>query len=135
MQSPAFKGGPCLSTFSTCRATTVSKRALLLKSPFSHSSFAERANPRRLGGEKKCSSSTSGSRVRAMPATSSSSAIEAASSGANFKRREASFLASLMPKKEIRADRFIEANPNYDGRGVVIAIFGTVFASSSWWIL
>lgn len=58
-----------------------------------------------------------------MPATSSSSAIEAASSGANFKRREASFLASLMPKKEIRADRFIEANPNYDGRGVVIAIF------------
>lgn len=44
---------------------------------------------------------------------------------ANFKLNESTFLASLMPKKEIRADRFIEAHPEYDGRGVVIAIFGT----------
>ncbi|KAK6155687.1 hypothetical protein DH2020_009935 [Rehmannia glutinosa] len=28
-----------------------------------------------------------------------------------------------MPKKEIAADRFVEAHPEYDGRGVVIAIF------------
>ena len=44
-----------------------------------------------------------------------------------FKLNESTFLASLMPKKEIGADRFLEAHPQYDGRGVVIAIFGTVF--------
>lgn len=44
---------------------------------------------------------------------------------ANFKLNESTFLVSLMPKKEIRADRFVEAHPEYDGRGVVIAIFGT----------
>lgn len=41
-----------------------------------------------------------------------------------FKLNESTFLASLMPKKEIGADRFVEANPQFDGRGVVIAIFG-----------
>lgn len=29
-----------------------------------------------------------------------------------------------MPKKEIAADRFVEAHPEFDGRGAVIAIFG-----------
>ncbi|OMO97822.1 hypothetical protein COLO4_14332 [Corchorus olitorius] len=41
----------------------------------------------------------------------------------NFKLNESTFLASLMPKKEIDADRFVEANPQYDGRGALIAIF------------
>lgn len=49
---------------------------------------------------------------------------------ADFKLNESTFLASLMPKKEIGADRFIEAHPEYDGRGVVIAIFGTSFSPS-----
>ncbi|GMN44594.1 hypothetical protein TIFTF001_013779 [Ficus carica] len=40
-----------------------------------------------------------------------------------FKLSESTFLASLMPKKEIGADRFLEAHPNFDGRGVIIAIF------------
>ncbi|CAH9123538.1 unnamed protein product [Cuscuta epithymum] len=41
----------------------------------------------------------------------------------NFRLTESTFLASQMPKKEIAADRFIEAHPHFDGRGVVIAIF------------
>ncbi|KAB2016864.1 hypothetical protein ES319_D08G122200v1 [Gossypium barbadense] len=40
-----------------------------------------------------------------------------------FKLNHSTFLASLMPKKEIGADRFIEAHPFYDGRGALIAIF------------
>ncbi|KAJ8511728.1 hypothetical protein OPV22_002162 [Ensete ventricosum] len=40
-----------------------------------------------------------------------------------FKFTESTFLASLMPKKEIGADRFLEAHPKYDGRDVLIAIF------------
>ncbi|KAL0659456.1 hypothetical protein Bca4012_080041 [Brassica carinata] len=50
---------------------------------------------------------------------------------ANFKLNESTFLASLMPKKEIRADRFLEAHPDYDGRGVVIAIFDSGFDPSA----
>ncbi|PPR89054.1 hypothetical protein GOBAR_AA31630 [Gossypium barbadense] len=40
-----------------------------------------------------------------------------------FKLNHSTFLASLMPKKEIGADRFIEAHPFYDGRCALIAIF------------
>ncbi|KAL0873707.1 hypothetical protein Bca101_023412 [Brassica carinata] len=50
---------------------------------------------------------------------------------ANFKLNESTFLASLMPKKEINADRFLEAHPEYDGRGVVIAIFDSGFDPSA----
>ena len=42
-----------------------------------------------------------------------------------LKPNESTFLASLMPKKEIGVDRFLHAHPNYDGRGALIAIFGT----------
>ena len=46
------------------------------------------------------------------------------SSLGDFKLNESTFLASLMPKKEIGVDRFLHSNPNYDGRGALIAIFG-----------
>ena len=43
----------------------------------------------------------------------------------DFKLNESTFLASLMPKKEIGVNRFFDAHPEYDGRGALIAIFGT----------
>lgn len=68
--------------------------------------------------------------IRAMP--SSSSVVEGNGALRNFRMNQSTFLASLMPKKEIGADRFLEAHPDFDGRGVVIAIFGTVFR---YWII
>ncbi|TKY51308.1 Tripeptidyl-peptidase 2 [Spatholobus suberectus] len=41
----------------------------------------------------------------------------------NSKLNESTFLASLMPKTEIGADRFLHSHPHYDGRGALIAIF------------
>ena len=43
-----------------------------------------------------------------------------------FKLSESTFLASLMPKKGIAADRFVEGHSKYDARGVVVAIFGNL---------
>ncbi|KAE9464869.1 hypothetical protein C3L33_03223, partial [Rhododendron williamsianum] len=62
---------------------------------------------------------------------SSSSVVEDNGALRNFRLNQSTFLASLMPKKEIGADRFIEAHPEFDGRGVVIAIFGYVMIAVS----
>ncbi|KAM7499661.1 hypothetical protein LguiA_024075 [Lonicera macranthoides] len=69
---------------------------------------------------KRCSGR---GRIRAMPFTSSTNSTEDNGALRKFKLNESTFLASLMPKKEIGADRFIEAHPEFDGRGAIIAIF------------
>lgn len=103
---------------------------------------------RRLNSRSRSRSRSRGTRLRrsgfsAMPCSSSETSRVGCGGGggggagesdnacvADFKLNESTFLASLMPKKEIGADRFIEAHPEYDGRGVVIAIFGTSFSPS-----
>lgn len=87
------------------------------------------------GSRKSVGKSNSGVIIRAMPssppppissaedekkAKCSSDAVK------SFHLNEKTFLASLMPKKEIAADRFLESHPDYDGRGVLIAIFGNL---------
>ncbi|KAJ8771388.1 hypothetical protein K2173_026565 [Erythroxylum novogranatense] len=73
----------------------------------------------------KRGSSYSSRRVSAMPCGSKTAGGGGDNNGSlrNFKLNESTFLASLMPKKEIGADRFLEAHPEFDGRGTVIAIF------------
>lgn len=97
-----------------------------------------RRRRRRVEGERELTFQT---RFRAMPCSSFVSFASGGGVGGddngslrNFKLNESTFLASLMPKKEIAADRFIESNPSFDGRGVVIAIFGMSFNYSFVWL-
>ncbi|GJP41683.1 hypothetical protein CLOM_g1324 [Closterium sp. NIES-68] len=48
---------------------------------------------------------------------------EAAAAGTGSSAVVAAFLAGLMPKEEIGAQRFLQSHPHADGRGVVVAIF------------
>jgi tripeptidyl-peptidase-2 len=78
-----------------------------------------------------CSSITSTTTATDNTTTTTNNATKNndASSLLDFKLNESTFLASLMPKKEIGVNRFLDSNPNYDGRGALIAIFGTIFTS------
>lgn len=137
MQTPIIKFNPytCLSQISTSSFPSLI---------FSHrvSSLSLLITTKKLrGGEKtgewrRRNNSTSISRrhhnsqlVKSMPNTSidTSSCAGGGDNGPlrSFKLNESTFLASLMPKQEIGADRFIKTHPEFDGRGVVIAIFGT----------
>lgn len=40
------------------------------------------------------------------------------------------FLEGLMPKKGIEAIQFLEEHPEYDGRGITVAIFGEIRCTS-----
>lgn len=73
--------------------------------------------------KNKNKASNNNNKIRAMPLNSS---VEDNGAVRNSKLNKSTFLASLMPKKEIAADRFIESHPEFDGRGVLIAIFGTL---------
>ncbi|CBI17240.3 unnamed protein product, partial [Vitis vinifera] len=72
--------------------------------------------------------------VRAMPCSSkntSSSSRDDNGALRAFKLSESTFLASLIPKKGIAADRFVEAHSKYDAREVVVAIFECCFYPDS----
>lgn len=108
MQSPLFKSLP-------------------LSTPQSYShSLLSRSPPIIVPKRRKSDSrvSKSGRITRAMPCTSLVKPSDGNGAVRSFKLKESTFLAAQMPKKEIAADRFIEAHPEYDGRGVVIAVFG-----------
>ncbi|KAF6162220.1 hypothetical protein GIB67_008349 [Kingdonia uniflora] len=62
-------------------------------------------------------------KLKAQRAMSDDNSTVVADDLRSFKLTESTFLSALMPKTEIGADRFIEAHPEYDGRGAVIAIF------------
>ena len=53
-----------------------------------------------------------------------SSGASGASELKSSSSKDAHYLEGLMPKREIGALRFLEEHPEFDGRGVTIAIFG-----------
>ncbi|ESQ55302.1 hypothetical protein EUTSA_v10024222mg [Eutrema salsugineum] len=143
-----FKGPSCPSYWASSSSTSLSLPRDFISPRFLHrrrlNSFRRRSCPRSRGirlrrsgfSAMPCSSSETltasrvgcgggggGGRVVGIGADNASVA--------NFKLNESTFLASLMPKKEICADRFLEAHPEYDGRGVVIAIFDSGFDPSA----
>ncbi|KAG9146521.1 hypothetical protein Leryth_023879 [Lithospermum erythrorhizon] len=90
-------------------------------SPLEHKRLLSRHHNNRLKSRSRDYNKNNNRRIiREMPCVNSGGGDEGLG---NFHLNESSFLASLMPKKEIGADRFIEANPQYDGRGALIAIF------------
>ncbi|XP_022724563.1 tripeptidyl-peptidase 2-like isoform X2 [Durio zibethinus] len=139
MQNPILKGlswakqPPILVSPSshTLPSLLIIGRKIKLKNNNNSSNFKKRRkkewnHPHRSG------SGIRGGKYRAMPCSSiETSNITCGGGGGgeengrfrNFKLNESTFLASLMPKKEIGADRFIEAHAHYDGRGALIAIF------------
>ncbi|MCO5584276.1 hypothetical protein L7F22_038200 [Adiantum nelumboides] len=87
----------------------------LVRGSPSKSSGRSRAGSSR--GGRSLSPSLPSSVVRLMASNDATTGAECDS----FDSR--SFLAGVMPKKEIGAERFLYSHPEYDGRGIIIAIF------------
>ncbi|KAJ0043607.1 hypothetical protein Pint_17460 [Pistacia integerrima] len=127
LQSPLFKGKLTCTQRVACFSQSLFSSQILSSSLLTRTekqlSLTRR---RRVKGGRECKFQ---SKLRVMPCFSLTSGASGGVSGddngslRNFKLNESTFLASLMPKKEIAADRFIDSNPKFDGRGVVIAIF------------
>ncbi|XP_037496438.1 tripeptidyl-peptidase 2-like [Jatropha curcas] len=131
--SPVFKTICWPKTPSFCFQVDALSSSLLIR--------PTKFNSKRGGEVKERQWSSTGTRRRrsnyksnrsAMPCSSASTVSGGVGGGGGrddngslryFKLNESTFLASLMPKKEIGADRFIDAHPEFGGRGVVIAIF------------